>query len=51
MRNLSIGADWTQEIENLEHLQGLEELWLAKNKILSIQVRLQRLRDRRIIVC
>lgn len=27
-----------QDIENLETLTGLEELWLAKNKITEIQV-------------
>ena len=28
-----------QEIENLETLTGLEELWLGKNKIIELKVR------------
>lgn len=31
---------WDQEIENLDDLVGLEELWLGKNKIIELRVRM-----------
>ena len=37
-KNRGADADLMQDVENLETLTGLEELWLAKNKITEIQV-------------
>lgn len=33
-----IHAELRQEIENIESLTGLEELWLGKNKITELKV-------------
>lgn len=38
IHGLSAHVDTCQEIENLNSLKALEELWLGKNKITEIQV-------------
>lgn len=37
LRNLELAANRIREIENLETLKGLEELWLGKNKITELK--------------
>lgn len=38
LKNLELGANKIREIEGLEELRALEELWLGKNKITELKV-------------
>ena len=38
LRSLELGGNRIRDIEGVEHLTELKELWLGKNKIVTIQV-------------
>ena len=41
LRSLELGGNRLRSMENLGHLAHLEELWVGKNKITSLNVRIR----------